>query len=218
LAVLASRDVDVAITHAPAAEEAFLAAHPAWRYTKVMFNEFLLVGPVADPAHVKGAPTVAIAMRRIAASGERFISRGDSSGTHQREERLWKDAGSRPAADRLVIAGAGMGATLRVASETGAYTLTDRATFAQHVDRLALVPLFEGAVPLFEGAAEFMNTYAVITNPEASRAALAASFAGWLTSGDGRTVIEGFQIRSGVPAFRPWPLSRPRSAPWDTPR
>ena len=209
--MLASRDVDVAITHAPAAEEAFLAAHPAWRYTKVMFNDFVLVGPVGDPADVKRAPTVAIAMRRIAVSGERFISRGDSSGTHEREESLWKDAGSRPAADRLVIAGAGMGATLRAASETGAYTLTDRATFAQHVDGLALVPLFEGA-------AEFMNTYAVITNPDAPGARIAASFAGWLTNGDGRTVIEGFQIRSGVPAFRPWPLSRPRSAPSDTPQ
>jgi tungstate transport system substrate-binding protein len=211
LAMLASRDVDEAITHAPAAEEAFLAAHPAWRYTKVMFNEFVLVGPPGDPANVKRAPTVAIAMTRIAASGERFISRGDSSGTHEREELLWKDSGSRPAHDRLVIAGAGMGATLRVASETGAYTLTDRATFAQHVDGLALVALFEGA-------AEFMNTYAVITNPEAKCAGLAASFAAWLTIGDGRAVIESFQIRSGGPAFRPWPLSRPRSAPSDTPQ
>lgn len=211
LAMLASRDVDVAITHAPAAEQTFIAAHPIWRYTKVMFNEFVLVGPPDDPANVKRAPTVAIAMRRIAASGERFISRGDASGTHEREEALWKDSGSRPTADRLVIAGAGMGATLRIASETGAYTLTDRATFAQHVDGLALVPLFEGA-------AEFINTYAVITNPEAPRASEATSFADWLTYGDGRTVIEGFQITPGVPAFRPWPLSRPRSAPLHTPR
>lgn len=211
LAMLASQDVDVAITHAPAAEESFLAAHPAWRYRKVMFNEFVLVGPPADPAHVKGAPSVAVAMRRIAASGERFISRGDASGTHEREELLWKNSRSRPAADRLVVAGAGMGATLRVASETAAYTLTDRATFAQHVDGLALVPLMEGA-------SEFMNTYAVITDPEAPGARLAAAFAEWLSEGDGRSVIDGFLIKAGVRAFQAWPLSRPRSAPSDNPR
>ena len=211
LAMLASRDVDVAITHAPAAEEAFLAAHPTWRYRKVMFNEFVLVGPSTDPAHVKGASSVAVAMRRIAASGERFISRGDSSGTQEREELLWKASGSRPAADRLVIAGAGMGATLRVASETAAYTLTDRATFAQHVDGLALVPLMEGA-------SEFMNTYAVITDPQAPDGRLAAAFADWLSEGEGRSVIESFQIKSGVRAFQAWPLLRPRSAQSDTPR
>jgi tungstate transport system substrate-binding protein len=211
LAMLGSRDVDVAITHAPAAEEAFLAAHPGWRYRKVMFNEFVLVGPPADPANVKGAPSVAVAMRRIARSGERFISRGDASGTHEREELLWKESGSRPAADRLVIAGAGMGATLRVASEAVAYTLTDRATFAQHADGLALVPLMEGA-------SEFINTYAVITNPGAPRAPLASSFADWLTDGEGRAVIERFQIKPGVRAFQPWPVSRQRSAPSDTAR
>ena len=211
LAMLASRDVDVAITHAPAAEKAFLAAHPSWRYRKVMFNEFVLVGPPADPAHVQGAASVALAMRRIATSGELFISRGDTSGTHEREELLWKASGFRPPADRLVIAGAGMGATLRVASETAAYTLTDRATFAQHVEGLALVSLMEGAP-------EFMNTYAAITDPDAPGARLAAAFADWLSDGDGRSVIEGFQIKSGVRAFHAWPLSRPGSAPSDTPR
>ena len=93
LALLASGDADVAITHAPAAEAAFLATHSAWRYTKVMFNDFVIVGPAADPARVKGAVDAAAAMTRIAASAARFISRGDGSGTHEREQALWQNAG-----------------------------------------------------------------------------------------------------------------------------
>jgi tungstate transport system substrate-binding protein len=75
-------------------------------------------------------------MRRIATSSVRFLSRGDQSGTHEPEEHLWRLADARPVADRLIVAGAGMGTALRVASETGAYTLTDRATFAQHAHTL----------------------------------------------------------------------------------
>ena len=87
------------------------------------------------PAGVRGAADAADAARRIARSASRFISRGDQSGTHEREQALWKAAGAVPAGDRLVVAGAGMGATLRIAGETGSYTLTDRATYAQQRDR-----------------------------------------------------------------------------------
>jgi tungstate transport system substrate-binding protein len=211
LAMLASRDADVAITHAPAAEAAFLSTHPAWRYTKVMFNDFVLVGPAADPARAKGAVDAAAAMTRIAANGARFISRGDGSGTHEREQALWQKAGTRPSPTRTVFAGAGMGAALRIASETSAYTLTDRATFEQHAGGLALVILFENP-------AELSNTYAVLIDPEAPGALRAAAFAEWLAAGRGRTVIDGYRIKGGVRAFQVWPLSGRRGDPWAAPQ
>lgn len=211
LALLASGDADVAITHAPAAEAAFLATHAAWRYRKIMFNDFVLVGPAADPARVRGAVDAAAAMTRIAGSTAPFISRGDGSGTHEREQALWQKAGTRPFPTRTVVAGAGMGATLRIASETSAYTLTDRATFAQHAGGLALVILFESAT-------ELSNTYAVITNTGAMGAVRAAAFAEWLATGAGRTIIDGYRIERGVRAFQAWPLTGPRDDPWATPQ
>ena len=125
LKMLESGDVDVVISHAPAAEAAALSSHPAWRYQKVMFNDFVLVGPPADPAGVRQAVDTPDAMRRIARSTARFLSRGDQSGTHEREEALWQSAGARPGEGQLVVAGAAMGATLRIASETESYSLSD---------------------------------------------------------------------------------------------
>lgn len=148
LRMLARGDADVVISHAAVAEARVLREHPGWLYRKIMFNNFVLVGPPEDPAHAKGAPDAATAMRRIASSSARFLSRGDLSGTHEREELLWQAAGGRPPADHVIVAGAGMGATLRIASETGAYTLTDGATFAQHVATLRLIVLIDGGVEM----------------------------------------------------------------------
>lgn len=210
LSMLARGDADLALSHAPEAEAAALRNHPTWTYKKVMFNEFVLVGPPSDPARVKGAPTATEAMRRIAMASSTFLSRGDRSGTHEREERLWSTAGSRPPSGRLVAAGTGMGSTLRVASETAAYTLTDRATFAQHASTLSLVIVYEGGRDL-------VNTYAIIVNGEAARAAEARGFADWLSDGAGRHVIRGHRIKDGAPAFFIWPAGRPRTSPDDLP-
>jgi tungstate transport system substrate-binding protein len=210
LRMLADGNVDVVISHAPAAEAEVLRAHPQWRYRKVMFNDFVLVGPPADPAGVAGAATIEDAMRRIAGSRATFLSRGDRSGTHEREEQLWTAAGARPPADRLVVAGAGMGSTLRAASETVAYTLADRATYAQLSARLDLKVLFEGGSVL-------LNTYAVILDPAAEHAAEARGFADWLTDGAGREVIAGYRVGAGTPAFTPWPAGRAGGAPSDRP-
>ena len=149
---------DVAISHAPTAEALMLRTHPQWRYRKIMFNEFVIVGPPEDPARAKSTSNAATAMRRIADSSARFLSRGDRSGTHEREQQLWRLAGARPGPDRLIVAGAGMGATLRIASETGAYTLTDRATFAHFADTLRVVIVSQDRAML-------LNTYAVVTDP-----------------------------------------------------
>jgi tungstate transport system substrate-binding protein len=194
LAMLADGSADAVISHAPDAEAAALKQHPGWSYSKLMFNDFVIVGPSADLAHVRGAHTAEEAFTRIARSGSRFISRGDSSGTHEREQLLWRLAGAAPSSGNLVIAGQGMGATLRIADQTTAYTLTDRATLAQNASSVGLRVLFEGGERL-------LNTYAVIYD---SRASGPHAFAEWLISGKGRDVIAGYRV-SGVAVFTPWP-------------
>jgi tungstate transport system substrate-binding protein len=210
LRMLEKGDAAVVISHAPIAETAALRSHPDWRYTKLMYNDFVLVGPPNDPAHVKGAVDAAAAMRKIANSVAKFLSRGDQSGTHEREEALWSTAAARPSSDRLIVAGAGMGATLRIASETGAYTLTDRASFAQMADALRLAIVCQGDPAL-------LNTYAVITVPSGSAATDAQAFADWLTDGAGRTIIQEYRVH-GAQAFFPWPASERRNDPHALPR
>jgi tungstate transport system substrate-binding protein len=210
LKMLADGQADVVISHSPAAEEAALRDHPKWDYRKIMFNDFVLVGPPDDPAHVTDASNLIDAMRRIAGSSARFISRGDQSGTHEREQQLWARAGATPPADRLIVAGAAMGSTLRVTSESGAYTLTDRATFDQLAASLKLKLLFEGGALL-------LNTYAVLFDPNGPQATEAASFAGWLSDGAGRQQIDGYRGKSTAQPFRPWPAGHDRAKPAATP-
>ncbi len=155
-------NADALLVHSPQAEEAFMQAGWGKDRALVMHNDFVLIGPPDDPAKVKGLK-VTEALRAIAASGARFISRGDQSGTHVKELALWKAAGidpkSLPAAQYLE-SGQGMGSTLILANEKQAYTLTDRATFLNLRKNLNLTILVEGDQPL-------LNVYHVITvNPE----------------------------------------------------
>jgi tungstate transport system substrate-binding protein len=204
LDMLARGDVDVAISHAPAREAQLLRDSGAWYYRKIMFNDFVVVGPPGDPAHARDASVAIDAMRRIAESGVRFISRGDSSGTHERERELWAKAGIVPGPEQVVIAGSGMGATLRIAETMRAYTLTDRATFAPFAER--------GELKIaFEGGPDMLNTYAVITRREAP--AGPREFAVWLADGEGRRAITSFRTASGAPAFTVWPDDCPRESP-----
>ena len=207
--MLENGDVDLVISHAPSAERDALASHPAWRYSKIMYNDFVLVGPPSDPAGVRQATDIRDAMKRITASTVRFLSRGDQSGTHEREQALWQAAGVRPSEDRVVVAGASMGATLRVANETNSYTLSDRATFLRLADSLQLAIVFEGG-------SELLNTYSVIVDPEGPRADQARRFADWLVDGNGRQAIERFRV-DGRQVFQVWPHYRPASTPDATP-
>lgn len=212
LRMLENGDADVALSHAPEREAATLARHPRWKYRKLMFNEFVIVGPPQDPAHVRDATSAAEAMRSIAAGSVRFASRGDSSGTYEREQRLWQDAGARPVAGNLITTGQGMAATLRAASAIRAYALTDRATFSQ------LEPVVESKL-LFEGDPVLLNTYAVIVPTDRAESAslrAATRLTVWLTEGRGRELIAGFLVR-GRPAFTVWPANRPGSTPSDLP-
>jgi tungstate transport system substrate-binding protein len=148
-------------------------------------------------------------MRRIASSSARFLSRGALSGTHEREELLWQAAGARPPGDRLVASGAGMGTTLRITSETGAYTLTDRATLAQHAATLRLMVVAAGGL-------DMVNTYAVVIDPAGPGARDARRFFEWVSDGAGRAVISAYRINDH-PAFTIWPTGRPREQPGDLP-
>ncbi|MBA2258304.1 MAG: TSUP family transporter [Acidobacteria bacterium] len=207
LTLLGRKDADVAITHAPAREAAELRAHPSWKYRKLLYNEFVLVGPPEDPADVGSAGGAASAMRRIASSGATFISRGDDSGTHERERQLWNESGATPAKERLVVAGAGMGQTLRIANSADAYTLTDTGTFAAYQGTLRSQVLVAGD-PLL------LNTYAVTVDPANGRA---RRFADWLVDGAGRAILERI-VTNDVRGFSIWPKGARDDQPDSSPR
>jgi len=195
LAMLEDRTVALVISHAPLAEQQYLARHPGWRYQKLATNRFIIVGPDADPAGVRSAANAQDALARIAASQQMFISRGDGSGTHERETALWKVSGVVPPADRLIVSGGSMAVTLQQADSQMAYTLTDDATWLQLRGRL------ESLAALFGGGQELLNSYAVVYDGEDERA---GALAAWLTIGRGRDAIAAYRI-GGRPAFSVWP-------------
>jgi tungstate transport system substrate-binding protein len=207
LEMLTSAQADVVISHAPAREASVLQAHPGLWYRKILFNDFLIVGPETDPAGVTGTTDAVAAMKRIAESDARFLSRGDESGTHERERELWTLAAATPSDGRLVIAGAGMGQTLRIASGTNAYTLTDRGTFEALRDSLRLRILSSGDPRL-------LNTYAVLA-AESNRDG--RDFAQWLAEGDGRTALKNALDGGGIKGFSIWPEGSPSAHPGDLP-
>jgi tungstate transport system substrate-binding protein len=180
-------------------------------YRKIMFNDFVIVGPPGDPARISGASDAADALRRIVENGALFASRGDRSGTHSREQDLWALAGARPRANHLVETGQGMGATLRVASERHAYTLTDRATFEQFRSDLQLAVQYESG-------ADLVNTYAIFLSAGATGRSLALGTAlvDWLADGEGRNLVANFRA-NGRTVFTVWPAGMPRERPTDTP-
>jgi tungstate transport system substrate-binding protein len=202
LKMLADGKVDLVISHAPEAEKRYVGLHPDWVYGKIAFNHFLLIGPRSDPARVAQASDVLDAMRRIAASGASFVSRGDGSGTDEREQSLWQQAGvSLPLPGRF-ISGASMAVTLRQADERQAYTLSDDATFWQLEHRL-------NATALFTTDPRLVNSYAVLSP---AKNALAGRFADWLHRGDGRDRISAFRVQGRV-AFVVWPADCPSAGP-----
>lgn len=199
LRALRDGSADVAITHAPADEQAALAAGEVGRRSPVMHNEFVLVGPADQIGVVAGAGNVREALSKIASSGKKFMSRGDDSGTNQREKALWKAAGIEASGSFLVQANAGMGETLERASEEGAFTLCDRSTFLAKQKDLKLAIVFQGDEAL-------RNTYSVI-EPKADakvNAEGAHALADYLLSPEGRAVIGAFGVKaSGEPLFTP---------------
>jgi len=192
-------DADVLLVHAPEAEEAFMAEGTGVNRRSVMFNDFLFIGPSADPAAVVQADGPADALARIARAETPFVSRGDDSGTHKMELSLWKKASLEPAGAWYLEAGQGMGATLLVAEEKRAYCLTDRGTFLAMRANLALVPLYENSEAL-------ANHYSVIAvNPARHRNVNylgAMALAAWVTSPEGQRIIADFRV-DGEALFHP---------------
>ncbi len=185
-------NADVLLVHSPAAEVTFMSNGFGSDRRLVMHNDFLIVGPAADPAGIKTATSAVDAFQKIAASGAQFISRGDASGTNTKELSLWKSAAITPAGQAWYVeSGTGMGATLTIASEKAAYTLTDRATFLANQSNLQLTLLYEGDNAL-------LNIYHVIvvnhdkwpsTNLDGANA-----FANYVTSPAGQTLIGSFGV------------------------
>lgn len=190
-------DVDLLLVHSPAAEHAFLAAGHGEERVPLMYSDFVVVGPPDDPAGIRRAGTATQALQAIAREGARFLSRGDSSGTHAREVEIWGSAGMSPAGRWYAESGQGQAQTLQIASERAAYTLTDRPTF------LILRPGLRLEI-LYEGDPALANLYSLIRVRRARDPEGAAHFARWLTSTRGRRVIARFgRERFGESLYHP---------------
>jgi tungstate transport system substrate-binding protein len=194
-------EADVVLAHAPELERRYVAEGSLTNRRPVMHNDFILVGPPADPAGIRGATGAAEAFRRIAGRQVRFVSRGDNSGTHNKERSLWKAAGVIPGGPWFLESGQGMGATLIIASEKDAYTLTDRGTYLVFQQRLRLTILLEGDAPL-------LNPYHVLeVNPARHpkvNAGGGKAFADFLVSDEAQEVIRTFGVEKyGQPLFFP---------------
>ena len=186
-------DVDAILVHSKAAEEAFVAAGFGTHRREIMYNDFVLIGPMDDRADIKSTGSASEALAQIAETEAPFVSRGDDSGTHKKEVALWRDAGIDPDALRgwYKEVGSGMGASLNTASGLGAYILSDRASWLNFGNKGDLELLFSGDAVLF-------NQYAYLpVNPERHphiNAEAATTLENWLTSETAKALINSYQI------------------------
>ena len=197
-------NVDVLMVHAPKAEKEFLDKGFGMDRKEIFYNDFVLVGPLKDPAKVKGL-TASAALKAIASAKAVFVSRGDDSGTHKAEQGLWK-AAELPLPDKdawYVSAGQGMLATLAMAAERGAYTLADRGTWYKfEADQKGKSPL----AIVVEGDKPLLNQYSVMPvypkHCPSVRADLAKKFSDWITSAKAQKLVGDFKV-AGKPLFTP---------------
>lgn len=192
-------DADALLVHSKADEEALVEEGVATSRENVMYNQFIFVGPAGDPAGLGNAATAVDAIKMIADNKISFVSRGDDSGTHKAENRFWKAAGIEPKGDWYKSAGAGMGDTLKMADEMGAYTYTDEATFLRMKK--------DGAIELevaLKGADGLLNQYGVLVIDGAKQQEAAQKFFDWILSAEGQKVIADYGIEEfGSPLFTP---------------
>lgn len=199
LRIARNGDVDVVMVHAPVAERKFVAAGHGVNRRDLMYNDFVIVGPKADPAGIRGTSDPGVALARVATQGTPFLSRGDDSGTHKKEQQLWAAAGVKPAGSWYREVGQGMGRVLQMAAELDAYTLTDRGTWLAMRAKLPLEILVRGNTRLF-------NPYSIIAVSPARYAGVnyagAMALIAWVTSVSGQAIVRDFTI-DGEPLFRP---------------
>ena len=196
-------NVDVVLVHARPSEDAFVAAGHGVDRRDVMYNDFVLIGPFNDAAKVKGEKDIVAAMKKIAASKSKFVSRGDDSGTDQMEKSYWKAADIKPEANNqsrwYFSAGQGMGEVLMMSGEMRAYTLTDRGTYISYRERIGLPILVEGDSRMF-------NPYGIIAvspkkYPDVNHKG-AMALIDWITSAEGQQLIGAFKV-NGEQLFIP---------------
>ncbi|HJX32097.1 MAG TPA: substrate-binding domain-containing protein [Thermodesulfobacteriota bacterium] len=194
-------DVDVVLVHAREAEDKFVANGSGVNRRDVMYNDFIIIGPEKDPAKIKGMTDAKEALTKVALAQAPFISRGDDSGTHKKELKLWEKAGIKPEGKWYFEAGQGMGPVLNMANEKQAYALSDRGTYLAYGEKIGLKILCEGD-PILN------NPYGVIAvNPAKFphvKYVYAMAYIGWLTSSEGQTIIREFgKDKFGQPLFIP---------------
>jgi len=201
LALAAKGDADVALVHAPSLEKQFVSEGKLHNRRLVMYNDFVIIGPREDPAKVRSSKSAAGALKAIEQAKASFVSRGDNSGTHTLEKSLWKSAGIEPKGAWYIEAGQGMGATLGIANERNAYTITDRGTYLALGKRVSLPILIEGDRAL-------LNIYSVMevnpTNGPRINSAGGKAFADFMVAAQTQNVIRSFGVEKfGQPLFVP---------------
>jgi tungstate transport system substrate-binding protein len=201
LALAARGEADVTLAHAPGVEKKYVEEGKMSNRRLVMYNDFVIIGPPDDPARIKGLPKAVDALKRIAESQSRFVSRGDKSGTHVLEQGLWKQAGIEPKGAWYIESGQGMGQTLGIADDRRAYTLTDRGTYLAFQKRVDLPILVEKDRPL-------LNIYSVMevnpANGPRVNVAGGKAFAEFVLAPETQAVIKTFGVdKYGQPLFVP---------------
>jgi len=194
-------EVDVVLVHARSAEDKFLEEGYGVNRKDVMHNDFVIIGPEEDPAEIKGIENVTEAFKKMSEKQMLFISRGDDSGTHKKEIKIWEEAGVKPEGDWYLEVGQGMSETILIANEKNAYTLTDRGTYLAQQKNIQLKILSEGD-PLL------LNQYGIIAvNPDKHiniNYKGAIKFIDFITSEEGQEIIKNFGIdKYGQPLFFP---------------
>ena len=201
LALAARGEADVTLAHAPSAEKKYVEEGNMFNRRLVMYNDFVIIGPPDDPARIKGLPKAVDALKRIAESQSRFVSRGDKSGTNILEQGLWKQAGIEPKGAWYIESGQGMGQTLGIANDRRAYTLTDRGTYLAFQKRVDLPILVEKDRPL-------LNIYSVMevnpANGPRVNVTGGKAFAEFVLAPETQAVIKNFGVdKYGQPLFVP---------------
>jgi len=199
LKLASNGDVDMVLVHAPDLEKKFIEDGYGINRKTFMVNDFVIIGPDSDPAGIKGMTDAVGALMKIQSTESPFISRGDNSGTHQKEKSLWAIAGTKPSGSWYLEIGQGMGAVLTMADEKKAYTVCDRGTYLSRSHQLKLQVLSEGDPGL-------LNYYSAIqVNPELYpevKSGLSRRLTNWLCSPEGQKLIKEY-IVGGNQLFKP---------------
>ena len=201
-------DADVVMVHARGLEDEFMRDGYGVNRRALMFNDFVVVGPADDPAGIRGLGSATEALAAVAGAEATFVSRGDNSGTHTKELTLWEAAGVDPGGDWYQETGSGMGEALNIATQQGAYTLSDRGSFISQRAELDLVVLVQG--PVEGGPDSLANPYGLVaTNPgvhDGVNYDLAMAYIGWITGPETQRAIADYTV-DGEQLFFPEAVS-----------